>query len=153
MLWQPILPRVELILKVCHTLSMMKFQKNLTSLFHRVGRSGRNGLQGTAITLYSPSDDSSIREIEKMGVTFQPKAIKDGEIVDSYDRDRREKRTKKQDEISTKTIGALKKGKNTLNQVTNVQLNGKLKKITRKKRRAERNKNARKTRDSRKQSF
>ncbi len=33
--------------------------------------------------------------LKKMGVTFQPKAIKDGEIVDSYDRDRREKRTKK----------------------------------------------------------
>ena len=25
-----------------------------------------------------------------MGVTFQPKAVKNGEIVDSYDRDRRE---------------------------------------------------------------
>lgn len=42
--------------------------KDLTFFVHRVGRSGRNGLQGTAITLYSPSDDSSIREIEKKWV-------------------------------------------------------------------------------------
>ena len=118
-----------------------------------MGRSGRNGLQGTAITLYSPSDDSSIREIEKMGVTFQPKAIKDGEIVDSYDRDRREKRTKKQDEISTKTIGALKKGKKHVKPGYKRAIKWQIEEDNKKKRRAERNKNARKTRDSRKQSF
>lgn len=65
-----------------------------------------------------------------MGVTFQPKAVKDGEIVDSYDRDRREKRTKKQDEISLATRGALAKGKKKSNQDINVLLNGKLKKKT-----------------------
>ena len=32
---------------------------------HRVGRTGRNGLPGVAITLYQPSDDSDIRELEK----------------------------------------------------------------------------------------
>ena len=127
--------------------------KDLTFFVHRVGRSGRNGLQGTAITLYSPSDDSSIREIEKMGVTFQPKAIKDGEIVDSYDRDRREKRTKKQDEISTKTIGALKKGKKHVKPGYKRAIKWQIEEDNKKKRRAERNKNARKTRDSRKQSF
>jgi len=127
--------------------------KDLTFFVHRVGRSGRNGLQGTAITLYSPSDDSSIREIEKMGVTFQPKAIKYGEIVDSYDRDRREKRTKKQDEISTKTIGALKKGKKHVKPGYKRAIKWQIEEDNKKKRRAERNKNARKTRDSRKQSF
>lgn len=69
--------------------------QDLTFFVHRVGRSGRNGLTGTAITLYAPSDDAAIREIEKMNVKFIPKAIKNGEIVDSYDRDRRENRTKK----------------------------------------------------------
>ena len=127
--------------------------KDLTFFVHRVGRSGRNGLRGTAITLYSPSDDSSIREIEKMGVTFQPKAVKDGEIVDSYDRDRREKRTKKQDEISLATRGALAKGKKKVKPGYKRAIKWQIEEENKKNRRAERNKNARKTRDSRKQSF
>ena len=85
--------------------------RDLSFFVHRVGRSGRNGLSGTAITLYSPADDSAIREIEKMGVSFQPKAVKNGEIVDSYDRDRREKRTAKTGELSNKLRGQLAKSK------------------------------------------
>lgn len=50
--------------------------KDLTFFVHRVGRSGRNGLQGTAITLYSPSDDSSIREIEKWVLHSSQKLLK-----------------------------------------------------------------------------
>ena len=127
--------------------------KDLTFFVHRVGRSGRNGLKGTAITLYSPSDDSSIREIEKMNVVFQPKAVKDGEIVDSYDRDRREKRTKKADEISLATRGALAKGKKKVKPGYKRAIKWQIEEENKKKRRAERNKNARKTRESRKQSF
>ena len=41
--------------------------QDLSFFVHRVGRTGRNGLSGTAITLYQPSDDSDIRELEKMG--------------------------------------------------------------------------------------
>ena len=127
--------------------------KDLTFFVHRVGRSGRNGLTGTAITLYSPSDDSAIREIEKMGVTFQPKAVKNGEIVDSYDRDRREKREKKRDEISLATRGALAKGKKKVKPGYKRAIKWQIEEENKKKRRAERNKNARKQRESRKQSF
>ena len=107
--------------------------KDLTFFVHRVGRSGRNGLRGTAITLYSPSDDSSIREIEKMGVTFQPKAVKD--------------------EISLATRGALAKGKKKVKPGYKRAIKWQIEEENKKNRRAERNKNARKTRDSRKQSF
>ena len=54
---------------------MQKFHMNWTSL--SIGlRTGRNGLNGTAITLYSPADDEAITQIEQLGVSFKPKEIK-----------------------------------------------------------------------------
>ncbi|GBG96465.1 DEAD/DEAH box helicase [Lactococcus termiticola] len=127
--------------------------QDLTFFVHRVGRSGRNGLKGTAITIYAPSDDASIREIEKMGVKFEPKAIRNGEIIDSYDRDRREKRTKAPAEISNLTRGAIAKGKKKVKPGYKRAIKWQIEEENKKKRRAERNKNARKQRESRKQSF
>ena len=68
--------------------------QDLSFFVHRVGRTGRNGLPGVAITLYQPSDDSDIRELEKMGIRFVPKVLKNGVIEDTYDRDRRANREK-----------------------------------------------------------
>lgn len=129
--------------------------KDLTFFVHRVGRSGRNGLIGTAITLYAPSDDAAIREIEKMNVTFEPKAIKNGEIVASYDRDRRENRTKKQDELSTTTRGALAKAKKRKHVKPGYKraIKWAVEEENKQKRRAARNKNNRKKRESKKQTF
>jgi len=127
--------------------------RDLSFFVHRVGRTGRNGLSGTAITLYSPSDDSAINEIEKTGVTFQPKAVKDREIVDSYDRDRRVKRVKKQDNISLSTRGLIAKGKKKVKPGYKRNIRWEVEEENKKKRRAERNKNARQQRESRKQSF
>lgn len=84
---------------------------DLEFFVHRVGRTGRNGMQGTAITLYEPSEDVLIEELESMGITFEPKAYKDGEIVDSYDRNRREKRRTKKDAMDPKLRGFVKKQK------------------------------------------
>lgn len=72
---------------------------------HRVGRTGRNGMHGTAITLYSPGQEDKIAELEHMGIHFTPKAIKNGEIVDSYDRNRRVTRKAKEDPRSLKIRG------------------------------------------------
>ncbi|MBO0431444.1 DEAD/DEAH box helicase [Enterococcus sp. DIV0660C] len=78
---------------------------------HRVGRTGRNGLKGTAITLYSPSDEQAIDTLETLGVKFEPKEIKDGEIVKTYDRNRRTKREKSKDTLDPTLIGLVKKKK------------------------------------------
>ncbi|WP_218657834.1 DEAD/DEAH box helicase [Enterococcus thailandicus] len=78
---------------------------------HRVGRTGRNGLKGTAITLYSPSDEQSIDMLETLGVKFEPKEIKDGEIMKTYDRNRRTKREKSKDTLDPTLIGLVKKKK------------------------------------------
>lgn len=83
--------------------------RELEFFIHRVGRTGRNGLSGTAITLYSPADDAQITELEKMGIAFQPKAFRDGELVDTYQRDRRVRRQKRRESLDPKLRGLVKK--------------------------------------------
>lgn len=84
---------------------------DLDFFIHRVGRTGRNQLSGTAITLYAPTDEERISEIEKLGITFTPKEIKHGEIVTTYDRNRRTKREKSKDVLDPTLIGLVKKKK------------------------------------------
>ena len=69
--------------------------QDLDYFVHRVGRTGRNQLSGIAITLYGPDDEQDIVTIEKRGITFSPKEIKKGEVVDAYDRNRRNQRKDK----------------------------------------------------------
>lgn len=85
--------------------------EDLEFFVHRVGRTGRNGMKGTAITLYKPSEEKLIDEFESMGVHFVPKAVKNGEIVDSYDRNRREKRQTRKESMDPKLRGFVKKEK------------------------------------------
>lgn len=125
---------------------------DLTFFIHRVGRAGRNGLAGTAITLYTPGNDAAIREIEQLGIIFKPKTIKNGEIVESYDRDRRKKRVAKSNELSNKTRGALAKGKKHVKPGYKRAIKWQIEEENKKKRRAEQNKKARKKRDARRQS-
>jgi len=66
--------------------------QDLDYFVHRVGRTGRNQLSGIAITLYGPDDEKDIEIIEKRGISFQPKELKNGEVVDVYDRNRRDQR-------------------------------------------------------------
>lgn len=86
-------------------------REDLEFFIHRVGRTGRNGLQGTAMTLYGPDDEEAVLEIEKMGVKFQPKAIKDGQLVETHDRNRRQKRTATNRELDVNLKGYVKKVK------------------------------------------
>ena len=104
----------------------------LDFFIHRVGRTGRNGLNGTAITLYSPADDEAITQIEQLGVSFKPKEIKNGEIVETYDRNRRTKREKSREELDPTLIGLVKRKRKKLNQDTRKKLIGQLKTAIRK---------------------
>lgn len=84
--------------------------QDLDFFVHRVGRTGRNQLPGTAITLYGPDDEKDIEIIEKKGIVFKPKEIKNGEVVDSYDRNRRDHRkNKNQDQTFDPEIHGMRK--------------------------------------------
>ncbi|KLK23199.1 DEAD/DEAH box helicase [Streptococcus agalactiae] len=127
--------------------------QDLSFFVHRVGRTGRNGLSGTAITLYQPSDDSDIRELEKLGINFIPKAIKNGEFQDTYDRDRRNNREKSYQKLDTEMIGLVKKKKKKIKPGYKKKIQWKVDEKRRKERRASNRAKGRAERKAKKQSF
>ena len=58
----------------------MVINTELEFFVHRVGRTGRNQLAGTAYTFVTPDDDRSIAELEKKGIEFTSVEITKGEI-------------------------------------------------------------------------
>lgn len=85
--------------------------EDLEFFIHRVGRTGRNGMEGTAITLYAPSEDKMIAEVENLGISFEEKKLSNGELVASYDRNRRFKRRTRSNKLDPKIVGMVKKEK------------------------------------------
>lgn len=61
-----------------------------------------------------------------MGIRFVPKVLKNGVIEDTYDRDRRANREKKQEKLDIEMIGLVKKKKKKSNQATRKKSNGQL---------------------------
>ncbi|WPG04028.1 DEAD/DEAH box helicase [Streptococcus agalactiae] len=127
--------------------------QDLSFFVHRVGRTYRNGLSGTAITLYQPSDDSDIRELEKLGINFIPKVIKNGEFQDTYDRDRRNNREKSYQKLDTEMIGLVKKKKKKIKPGYKKKIQWKVDEKRRKERRASNRAKGRAERKAKKQSF
>lgn len=127
--------------------------QDLSFFVHRVGRTGRMGLLGTAITLYQPSDDSDIRELEKMGIAFTPKIVKNGAIQDTYDRDRRSNREKTYQKLDTEMIGLVKKKKKKIKPGYKKKIQWKVDEKRRKARRSEARAKGRAERKAKKQSF
>ena len=127
--------------------------QDLSFFVHRVGRTGRNGLSGTAITLYQPSDDSDIRELEKLGIHFIPKMIKNGEFQDTYDRDRRANREKTPEKLDTEMIGLVKKKKKKIKPGYKKKIQWAVNKKRRKTKRAERRARGRAERKAKRQQF
>ena len=127
--------------------------QDLSFFVHRVGRTGRNGLSGTAITLYQPSDDSDIRELETLGIHFIPKMIKNGEFQDTYDRDRRANREKTLEKLDTEMIGLVKKKKKKIKPGYKKKIQWAVNEKRRKTKRAERRARGRAERKAKRQQF
>ena len=127
--------------------------QDLSFFVHRVGRTGRNGLPGTAITLYQPSDDSDIRELEKLGIKFIPKMMKDGEFQDTYDRDRRANREKSYEKLDTEMIGLVKKKKKKIKPGYKKKIQWAVNEKRRKTKRAENRARGRAERKAKRQTF
>lgn len=87
--------------------------EDLEFFIHRVGRTARAGSKGTAITLYQPEDEDAVVRIEKMGIPFVQKDIKNGEWSDLKDRHQRASRKgeRKEDEIDVKAKALVRKPK------------------------------------------
>lgn len=111
------------------------------------------GYQAPAITLYQPSDDSDIRELEKMGVAFVPKVLKNGEFQETYDRDRRANREKSYQKLDTEMIGLVKKKKKKIKPGYKKKIQWKVDEKRRKERRAEARAKGRAERKAKKQTF
>ena len=84
---------------------------DLEFFIHRVGRTARAGTKGTAITLFQPEDEDAIVRIEKMGIPFEQKDIKNGEWSELKDRHARKNRVKQEDEIDKKAKALVRKPK------------------------------------------
>lgn len=125
----------------------------LDFFIHRVGRTGRNGLEGTAITLYDPADEATITEVEELGIEFHPKEIKNGEIVDSYDRNRRAKRDKSRDVLDPTLIGLVKKKKKKIKPGYKKKIDRAISDSNKQKRKIERRQQTRTKKKARKKSY
>ncbi|MGX6970657.1 DEAD/DEAH box helicase [Vagococcus bubulae] len=127
--------------------------KDLEFFIHRVGRTGRNGLPGIAITLYEPKDEAALAELEKLGIKFEPKAIKKGEIVDHYDRNRREQRSRTQKQLDPTMIGMVKKQKKKVKPGYKKKIRYAIADDQKQKRKIEQRQSNRSKRKARKQDF
>lgn len=125
---------------------------DLDFFIHRVGRTGRNNLNGTAITLYEPSQEQAIADIEKLGVVFEPKEIKNGEIVTTYDRNRRQKREKSREELDPKMLAMINKKKKTVKPGYKKKMQWEIDKNNKAKRKLERRQTTRTARKNKKNS-
>ncbi len=65
--------------------------KDLEFYIHRSGRTARAGNQGIAATIYEPSDDDAVVRLEKLGISFSHRDLRDNEWVEIRDRHRRKK--------------------------------------------------------------
>ncbi len=93
---------------VSHVVNM-ELPKDLDFYVHRTGRTGRADLSGIAITVYEPSDEHALNELEKKGIHFLSKDVVKGEWKDIPDRNRRKKRERTEDEVLEKISVRVKK--------------------------------------------
>lgn len=83
---------------VSHIINM-GLPKELDYYIHRSGRCGRGKYTGECFTMYDSSDEHLVAQLEKKGIHFTKKVIKDGQLVDGGERERRKNRPEHQSEL------------------------------------------------------
>lgn len=77
---------------VSHVISIGFPRNNLEFYTHRAGRAGRMNMTGQCITLFNKEDNESIALLEKQGIIFTNKELKNGEWKELKEFDARSKR-------------------------------------------------------------
>ncbi|MBT8809976.1 DEAD/DEAH box helicase [Lactobacillus delbrueckii subsp. bulgaricus] len=83
--------------------------KDLEFIIHRIGRTGRNGLPGHAVTLVREEEMNRVGALEYMGVHFDFVEIKDGALVPRTHYRRRDNRTAANRQLDPHMKGVVKK--------------------------------------------
>lgn len=73
--------------------------QDLEYFVHRVGRTGRNGLEGEAFTFITPDDDQAVSQLESWGIDFETVELRQGQLRAVKHRDERKNR---QDTVNVK---------------------------------------------------
>ncbi|MGG0716468.1 DEAD/DEAH box helicase [Robertmurraya massiliosenegalensis] len=95
---------------VSHVINF-ELPSDLDFYVHRVGRTARAGYSGVALTIYSSSDEDALNRLENLGIQFKNVDLRDGEIVEISDRNKRKKRQRQHDEIDVMAKSIVKKPK------------------------------------------
>ena len=85
--------------------------KDLEFVIHRIGRTGRNNLPGHAITLIYDNEMADIEDLEKLGIHFDFKELKNGELVERTHYHRRDDRRVRSQKLDNRLVGMVKKAK------------------------------------------
>ncbi|KGX88899.1 DEAD/DEAH box helicase [Pontibacillus litoralis] len=78
---------------------------------HRVGRTARAGLEGTAINLYTDEDEQLIARLEKKGLPFEQCDIKNGHFIPLKDWNERSSRKRPESELDKEAWKQVRKPK------------------------------------------
>lgn len=85
--------------------------RDLEFVVHRIGRTGRNGLSGHAITLIHEEELNRIAELEHIGIKFDFVELRSGVLQPRKNHHAREQRRAKNDRLDPKLLGFVKKEK------------------------------------------
>lgn len=102
---------------------------------HRTGRTARHDFDGVAISFYDYDDDNYLNKLESKGLTCKYKAFKDGQLVDTKERNHYRKRQSKISEMEEylhKKIPVPKKVKPGYRKKRKEKINKELRKMKRK---------------------
>lgn len=95
---------------VSHVINF-ELPSDLDFFVHRVGRTARAGHSGVAITIYEPTDEDALNQVEKKGITFSHREVRNGEWVELTERHKRSNRKKVENETDAKAKSLVRKPK------------------------------------------